>query len=308
MTPFEEMTQVQEPDTSPRGLLGEEIRKHIREKGSIKKLECVYGTVAHCHAYEEEILKPGLGTFTKLYGCPLLYPAEINRDVIDRVALTKATWMEDLRFLFGIKWLLFPSVPLMVLFNGKFIKELVVKYATIYAKELEHWQPPDNEFCAVSREILRVSKKIVDGLDESWDKKCHWGTYRQMAYKMAYCFPMFIQNDNAYLSRTQDALWAGQGGWKLTLDILIAREEQIAFKFLMIRKLVKFLRFVSPKFREMVDFFFKELDLNEIKPTEADIYFTLRRDGYQYFGRTLEERCKEAERIDKEQGIVILPI
>lgn len=299
------MTAEKPKDTSPRGLLEEQIREHIRTKGSCKKLEGVYGSMDHCDAWEEEVIRPGLGTFTKLYGCSYLYPAEINRDVIDRVALTKATWMEDLRFLFSVWWVFLPSVPILLLFRGKAIKNLIAKYAIIYAKELEKWQPPDREFCAVAREILRVSLKVADGLDKSWDRPAAFGTYRDMARKFAYCFPMFIQNDNAYLSRCQDALWAGQGNWRHTLDILIAREEHIAYKFVMIKKLVTFLRFVSPGFRKMVDFFFRELDLAQIKPTEADIYFVLRRQGYKYGGIDLETRNELAQKINQEKGHVI---
>ena len=65
--------------------------------------------------------------------------------------------------------------------------------------------------------------------------------------------------------------------------------------------LILFLRF-SKSSREFVVEFLCELDMEEVKLDEADWYFCLRRDGYDFGGIPIKERLEERKRLDKEKG------
>jgi len=86
------------------------------------------------------------------------------------------------------------------------------------------------------------------------------------------------------------------------LDIMANRyTDYVSDKIRAFKKFIPLIR-LSPLLKRVLNNFFQELDIEKIKPDEADWYFGLRRERYNFGGLTLEERLKEVERIDKEQG------
>ena len=66
--------------------------------------------------------------------------------------------------------------------------------------------------------------------------------------------------------------------------------------------------YLDRNLREFVREYLLELNLDKIKPDEHDLYFTLRRSTYRFRDVSVEERVKEAERIDKEKGHIRLQL
>ena len=92
---------------------------------------------------------------------------------------------------------------------------------------------------------------------------------------------------------------------KRLMDLLISREAPHTYekrKWIKLRDIIiPFMR-IHKMTRETVKNIMLEMDIEKIKLDESDWYFCLRRKCYNYRGVTIEDRLKEAERIDKEKG------
>ena len=65
---------------------------------------------------------------------------------------------------------------------------------------------------------------------------------------------------------------------------------------------------MSKEAREFAHKFLMALDIEKVKLSEAAWYFNLRRDSYNYGGKSLEVRLIEAEKVDREKNHIILEI
>lgn len=291
-------------DTTPLKYpkLDAKIRRHIKEKGSITIVEGALGDGIGLGAYVEDIIKTPDGLFTKFYGISYLYKGEIRADIIDANAQVKAVFMATTEFLIK-NWFILPFVI--------FSKKSIIKWlAKICNANLRGKLPPYHHFSVFSRELIRVSCEIL-GVDIRADKVNDYND-------LIYCLVSFLQYDNAYRLRFQDAMGELRKvgviqAVREVFDIEISRENieaqyngQVQQKMIVLKKLVLFLLYVSPKARKFVKEFIEKIDIGKIKLDEADWYYCLRRSGYNYRGISYEDRLKIARQIDKERKHIIL--
>lgn len=203
---------------------------------------------------------------TKFYGCNYIWKGKINNQITDRVAAQKRVLMATIRLINKHKWL-----AIMLLFK----KSLIDWFVDIYEADLIKHQLKEEEFCPAIRELIRVIRKFTDN------------------EKFIYCLAMILQYDNAYRLRFQDAFSTDN-----PIKTLLERENcDVVNKYKMLKWILPFLG---------INKFILDLDKDKIKLDEADWYFCLRRQGYNFGGLSYEERLKIAERIDKEKENVII--
>lgn len=256
--------------------LDQRIRQHIRDKGSIQLVEGALGDSVNLSAYIEDIIETPEGISTKFYGISYLYKGVIDSRIIDAVAQMKRIFMTTAELVFKNWWL----IPIF-LFKRKQVLEWIIR---IYWADLEP-KIRNKKFSSVSRELIRAGEGLIDK-------------------DLLYCLVSFLEYDNAYRLRFQDAI---NKDIRKAFDTAISREKHIKDKLIVIKRIALIILWI-PKVRRLVEEFFSRLDINKIKLDEADWYFCLRRVGYDYKGWSFENRVKEAERIDLENKHIILGI
>lgn len=277
-------------DTKEKNDLARAIQKHQEAKGKVTRIDGVYGDWRGGDAYVEAVIvSPKGGKFTKLYGCSYLLKGYPYSEIIDRVATVKRVAMEAVRLL--------GKYPLRLMFGKKWRKDVADCFIMVYMADLEKHQLPLNEFQISTRELIRVGLKFFPE-------------------KLVYCFAMFYEFDNAYRQRIQDILSnLNQEALEShpireinrLFNLAISREkESIIWKIELFKKLIVAILIISPKTKRLVKDFLLDLDLEKISPDESDRYFTLNRRGYNFQGRTFEDRKVEWDKINKEKGHIIL--
>ncbi len=123
-------------------------------------------------------------------------------------------------------------------------------------------------------------------------------------------FTTILEFDYAYRARTQDVLPEldkkalkenPQKEIERLLNLMIERELAIQNKWLGLKKIILYAMKIK-KLRNLIVEFLLELDLEKIKRDEADWYFCLNRNDYNYGGLSYEERMKIKEELDKKMG------
>ncbi len=283
-----------EPLTGNRKWIDDNVRRIIKEKGSIKVLEGVFGDRDRCNGYEEEIIRTPEGTFTKILGCSYLLKGFIDKEIIDTATATKRVLMEDIRFI--------ASNPIFILFllRKKTIKDLIARYERIFLARLLQLRPPysgwkvqDRDYPPAIREFVRVGRKfneiIADGLG------------------------LILFADNAYYFPYQDIIGNldkenlkqnSRKEIKRLLNLGLDRAYAIKDKLRLFVRLVLILLYY-PKFKNFIIEFLSEIDPEKVKRDEADWYFCLKRETYDFGGLSLNIRLKLREEIDKEKGHII---
>lgn len=310
-----------DPVNIPYPEFDKKIRQHIREKGSIDKVEGALGDGKNFSAYVESNPEIAGSVYTKFYGITYLYKGVINSRVIDSVAQTKRMFMATAEFVLR-NWFL---IPLLFLLKKSVLQWIV----RIYRSDLSTKLPPLNQFSPFSKEIIRVAHEAT-GITVNRPE----GRYTQAMSDLSdliICLVSFFEFDTAYRFRFQDAM-----GETLTrnnlrkkslvlfkifsdmdnpiiwvrnaFDLAISREKHIKEKLIALKKLSLLILWLSPKARRFVKEFVAKLDINKIRLDRADFYFCLRRIGYNYRGISYDDRLKFAKQIDKEKGHIILGI
>lgn len=289
--------------------LEKKIRAAIRKNGGVGGVEGIYGDGLGCGAYVEREELTEDGWLTWFYGCSYPYKGRIRADFTDASATMKRVLMEGIR--------LVAKFPFLLLFR----KTLIKSFLSIYRADFEKYQYIEDDpaksmyqfrdFSGGKREILRVLLRLAKNEDER---------------RLAYCLVMFLEADNAYWQRLQDALSAilkeravfRGAKFRDILDVLLERDcEETVNKFKLLRRFVVGLS-IFPSFRKFEAQFFEGLDdflehslfksSDKVRRDEADWYFTLNRRGYNFGGISYRERYEEFERVNQEKGHVILGI
>lgn len=281
--------------TGDRKWIDENVSWIIKEKGSIKVLEGVFGDQDRCNGYEEDIIKNEKGTFTKILGCSYLLKGFIDKEVIDTATATKRVLMEDIRFM--------ANHPILTLFllRKKTIADLIYRYERIFLARLLQLRPPylgwkvqDRDYSPAIREFVKAG--------------------RQFNEKLTDAFALFLFADNAYLFPYQDIIGNlnkeelkqnPRKEIKRLLGLGIKRANHIKPKLEVAAKLISILLY-WPKFLKIITQFLEAIEPENVKMDEADWYFSLKREGYDYGGLNLQERLKIREKIDKEKKHIII--
>lgn len=263
--------------TGKWAILDEQIRQHIREKGSARLIEGIYGdSNIYCSAYIKETTIPTEGgTFHEFYGCKYKYQGGLDRETEAAIAPVKRAIIESVRLIY--------KHPLLILFLRK--KEIIGWLEEIYQADLRNHRLPLREFSRAMRELIRVGLKLFP------------------SKIIVYCFAMMFEFDNAYFQRLRDALCLfNKENIKKNVikeinrvfGIFISRENDgLQWKYFMVKRLLFVYLLFSRKARNLIKDFILELDLSKIDFDEDDFYFCLNRRGYNFRGISFEERFKE---------------
>lgn len=128
------------------------------------------------------------------------------------------------------------------------------------------------------------------------------GVERDKAYRAARTIGMMFENDQAYCWRFQDVMTEATERLKKEpydevkklVEILISREpspEGMAIKYHAILKTLRYALLI-PSIRNALKKSLEPLDLKNCSLTENDIYHTLLYSGYNFQGKSQEERLK----------------
>ena len=278
----------------------EELRKKLSEIIHKKHPVPVYliggalGELQGCNAYEEETIREGMWR-TKYLGVSYWFKGITDNEIIDKTTITKRAFRE--------------IVKLWPLRMDKILNSFWSIYTCeggLQSKELKH-----NEFCPVCQEIIRVGKKLIK---DKTTKSTAYPYYTFRKLDLIFCFAMFLQFSTSYRARFQDIFGMLNKDnfikspikelWRLR-KIVLKREHAIKnrlnllFWMIILGVILK---------RKIIKEFISELDIERVKLDEADFYFCLRRSSYDFGGYQLATRLEIADKIDKEQGNLILGI
>ena len=323
--------------------LQEEIQKIIHEKGKIEYAEGVFGDANQNLAYFGEMIHDKKGAQYRILGCSYLYPNTLLGAVHDSCTSLKRTLMATIGFAFKCWWIF---SPLTLVFYKSVIKAFVYWFAGIYESDLKQKTYRFlSEFAPVPREMIRAGlvladkiplKGLKDNFEEQYgqqytairleyaDSTDDWhrkefegiatGEYRVRVRRVVWGVGTFVQSDSAYRIRPQDGL-SNLDKAKLNenprkeilrlFDLVMARDNTIGFKVNQLRKLASLLLLFPPILNIAYDYF-NELDVSQFQPDEADRYFYSRIQGYNFEGKSIEERRAWADKIDMEREHTIL--
>lgn len=309
----------------------EKIRSHVSEKGSLPIANGGFGDMEDCTGLVEEVLTPEEGgTYIKFYGCEYLFKGFPEQNVVEGLGLAKAMISALPREIFARSWTMLLALGWTFLFQRrKFIHLLHVYFSAIYANEVAKVGIPEIRYNRVPKELKRavyavLNREFKPVKDEngvelgilhrdfsiSSDKEI-----LELVAKVTEFICLFLELDSAYRFRIQDALGElDKNNLKKSVvkeldrvaGIMLQRENGIKPKIVHAKRLLKLFLILSPKMRRLTRDFLLELDLEKVSLDEADWYFCLRRNNYNFGGLPVEERVKEKERIDKEKGHVAL--
>lgn len=251
------------------------------------------------------------GTFIDIIGFKYPYPGYPEKYALGQNATIKATIIGTIRLASKkpFRKLLFP----LIFSKKKAIKELIGWLSRIYRVDFQKYQKDvggvdGKRFCRVAREILRMGLWFANKIDDE--------DYRNQAIDVVWCICMIIEMDGAYRFRLIDVLSALNQSNLLEnprkeiarlMKIYLEREnpgtpnrpESQIRKAILITSAVKYLLLLSPMFVMFAKDFLLALDLNEIKPTTADLYWMSRYYDYKFAG--LDWQIRAAWRREEEK-------
>jgi len=307
--------------TSRYQALRSKISEHIKKNGSIEWVDGVFGDTFRNMGFVEDYIQTEKGICSKFYGCSCLFKGRLNREAIDSGATMKRVLMATIKLVFKHKFSVFFWA---LIHRKKAIRDFVEWFIDIYEADYKKKVYKSiNEFSSFPQELVKSGLKIAQSISleypnvisEDYPKgKIDGREYRVKVEDLFYCLGSFFQNDFAYGSRGQDVL-SNLNKEALLMnprkeiirlfDLALSRENQIKDKIILIKKIVM-VALLFPLVKRLAISYLLELDLDKIKPDEADRYFLGRRESYNFGGKTYQGRKEETDRIDKENGNVII--
>lgn len=146
--------------------------------------------------------------------------------------------------------------------------------------------------CPVAKEAYSFISKFLLQL----------GINEGVSYRMGRIFSMFLQNDDAYRYRLQDVLsefsysdfyFYPRRSIKKAIQILISREQQSgAQKFEAFGKIIRF-ALLFPRFKKAFKKAIQKIDIQKFQFDEADRYHVMVKEGYDFFGKSIDDRVDE---------------
>lgn len=291
--------------------IDEQIKQHIKEKGSIVGVEGAFGDTFRNLAYVEEYIKTDKGIQTKFYGCSVLFKGDLKRETIDTVATIKRMLIAGVELALKYKY----TLIIRFLFSyKKALRNLVDWFIQIYEVDLGHKSYKNlDDFSLPPREIVRAGIKLAEeiSLEKYSLSRYNNREYREDVKRLFWCLGMIIQSDFAYYWRVQDLLSNYKKNDNIRkelgrlFDLAIERENQIKEKFIILKRFAM-LVLLLPPIKKLATKYFNELDIDKIQPDEEDLYWAGRRQGYDFGGVSYKIRMEESLKIDKERGHIII--
>lgn len=270
----------------------------------IKYLFGVYGdTNKDTGIVVDDIFPKEGGAYNKLLGCSYLFKTcpfgIIPSALIELYGLAKKMVSRVVIDILQDK-LILSFVLFLYIFQKKRFYKYLNQYTNILYNKVLLVIPFDaNRFNKFQKELRRVNEKVFEGEKHKLSEPLK---------KIFEVIIYLLDFDTAYRFSAQDVL--GQidknnepiKEFKRLAELLEERynDESCKSKAKQLKRLVPI--FYYPYFNRLLTKFFKEINIEEVKLDEADIYFCLGRYLYNINGISIEERLKEKERIDKEKG------
>lgn len=313
-----------------------QIHRHIDFFGSIREIEGIYGDQQGCGAYEKSVIKTEDGYLTEFYGCSYKFKGKIDPRIIDLLAVGKSLISVVPRHIILKDWIITLRLIYLIVFRRRKFLHLTRIYLTnlyiIIVNKVDF-----KDFCPFVKELRRCVWDSLaycvkkDGLDlfsvpkgngERLGLKLNHfkigvSSRREMWEIIAniaeYAF-LVLQFDNAYRFPLQDILSElDKEALKRSpireimrlCDVGISRAIHIKPKLKYLKLVFRFF-LMSRKLREFAVKILENLNLERVRMDEADIYFNLNRQGYNFHGRTYQNRRAEWNRINEEKGHCIL--
>ena len=284
----------------------EELQKHLKDKG-VQLIVGAYGEESGCEGLVEErdIQIDGKGNYTKLVGCSYLFKGFPDGTVIEDLRIPKK--ILSLAVIRADRW--WAKLVLGFLFfcprrlTEKHIIDIMSCYHQIVCNVVEKHLLPSNKYCPAVREIDRALTLVIDEFFSGKLRELFHFVIRNVG-----C--MILEEDAAYKWRAQEFFSLidkkklkenPMQELKRAFTIYAHREKAMPEKIRGIKKGFIALRF-NRFLKDFIVRFILELDLEKVKLDEADWYFCLLKNSYDFGGISAEERKKEKARIDKEKG------
>jgi hypothetical protein len=227
------------------------------------------------------------------------------------------------RDIVGGSWLLSGAVALLFIFRRKkFWHFMHIFFEEIKNKTMRHIGQPYIRYNAYVKELARAFDVALKK-QYNIPKELQLVAADPLASKYSRLQPaivftkivaflcMVIEYDCAYRFPTQDVFGSvdkeaarknPRKEFLRLLDLYIERGVKLGPRIVFIRKVMNLFMMVSPSTTRLIGEFLVELDLDKVRLDEADWYFCMRRDTYNYGGLTIEERLKMVDKIDREKG------
>lgn len=320
-----------------------QIHEQIKKRGKCEYAEGIFGDYNQNKAFFGDAVMTPKGMQYPIFGCSYLYPNTLLGAVHDSCTSLKRTLMATVGVVLK-HWYFFS--PLILVFWKTAVRAFVYWFAEIFESDLKQKTYKYlSEFAPVPREMIRAGlglaykiplkeNKVYLPEDELVKKGYDLGVsveldrffthkefegydsqeYRIRVKRCIWATGTFIQSDSAYKTPVQDAI-SNLDKEKLKenprqeilrlFDIVLERGHAVESKAKQLRKLASiFLLF--PPIKKIAYDYFNELDVTQFIPDEADTYFAARKFGYDFEGKSIEERRAWANMIDGERGHTIL--
>jgi hypothetical protein len=195
-----------------------------------------------------------------------------------------------------ITLLLMYSIGFYKFFSKKSIEKIMAAYVRECDMILEKCMLKDEFFCKSAKELLKGLQIFFTTL----------GFKEDLSYRISRIIAMMLEYDNAYRYRFQD-LASETSSTELFMNpvkelkrlirIAFNRDNKgIASKTTKLIKLVTLILIV-PKIRKAFRYAVFGVKFQNLQFDEDDRYFCLNRSDYNFFGKSLEERLKEYNKI-----------
>ena len=283
----------------------EELQKHLKEHG-VKLIVGAYGEGENCEGLveKENIQVDGKGNYTKLVGCSYLFKGDPNGQIIADLAIPKKVVKISLDFV--NTWWGKLAVALLFVLPQRLTRKTIMRFVKGYHEisagiVRRHLYSPD-KYCPAVREIDRALRVVLDEFFGELDR------IYMCSLKDTGC--MILEFDAAYkwpfqefcsLIKKEDLKENPLKELKRVFTIHRHRDKVMGEKMKAMRRVIFLLRF-NKFLLKFITRFLLEMDLEKVKPDEADRYFCLGRKSYDSRGMSLIERQKEKAKIDKEKG------
>lgn len=294
------------------------------------------GDMEDCDAIVERKFElPDGGMVTKFFGCLQLFKGYPVKELVEGMVAGKAMISTVPREII-LKSLVFKvALGLLFVFSRKRFFHYLRVYANIVyrgAVELDK-KSGKNKLerelkrsmdAAINWEVVKTQNRVKG--EEILTQNYHTKYPKELEFYMtianiAEFVWFFLAHDTAYRFVVQDILGELDQGALYTsvrkevnrlISIALSRFDRKfgklqVLKYLAIKGIIN-VAFLSRKFRRLMKEFLTGLDQTKVWMDEDDWYFCLRRTQYNYRGMSLQERLKEAKRIDDESGNVSLQL
>lgn len=303
--------------------LKQEIEEDKKKYGQVVVMSSAFGDKMPGLVKLPIITPPEGGTFIKFYGCSFLFKGNPDTNNIRRLGFAKSMISAIPREIIMRDFFLKNYFIILVLFFKKRLYGFLWKYISIlrfhFFNSIIQIIPYERRN-VLTKEIQRALEYSLRfngydiNLDREYDKR--GGNLADLVLNFAEFVYQFLENDCSYRFPAQDILpllnkenlqRSSKKELSRLLDILIDRtiEKTHKRKWIYFKKMVLILMYL-PELRQITKDFLLTLDLEKVKMDKDDWYFSLGKIYYNYEDKSLEERLKEKEQIDKECGHILL--